>query len=440
MKKNLFILAAAAVALASCSSDDLISENAAAKGGQPQEIALNAFTQKATRAAVLDGTFPTASAIQVAAYDAQNNVNFFNAAEFTHNTHNSSGWWGCSTAKYWPLSPATINFLGYANLTAGSATWSSPDNAAGVTLAMADNSTTQNDLMYAVGQGKVTQTGNALNIPEKVDMVFKHAQALLTFNVKANVASTITLKKITLNNAIFAGSLALTSDCKTATAAEPTVTAATWTPGAATATFDAFSGEYAVGTNSEKKADIMVVPHPTAASFDSFTLTYRIAGVDKDLTYTFTPVDRNLAKATKYVYDITFNLHEIFINASVTPWIDTTPTNYVEIPMTAYAYSEGATAGTFNVAKEAGTYTVYISDFAAASTAYDVTVIGEGVTSFLTVSSASVTTDANKGAAITFTVTENTASDARTNASIKVKKQDAETYTTIAVNQAGTGN
>jgi len=365
--KKLFLFSVAALAFCACSSDEVVSENNAANQ-QPKEISFSPLAKPNTRAAILDGTFPTESAIQVAAYDAQNNVNFFNAAEFTHNTHNTSGWWGCSTAKYWPLSPATINFLGYANLTAGSAIWSSPDNAAGVTLAMADNSSTQNDLMYAVGQGKVTQTGNALVIPDKVDMVFKHAQALLTFNVKANVESVITLKKITLNNAIFSGSLALTSNCKTATAAEPTVTA-TWTPGSPTATFDAFSDVYSVTTSSVKKAEIMVVPYPLATSFDSFTLTYRIAGVDKDLTYTFTPADRNLTKATKYVYDITFNLHEIFINASVTPWIDTTPTNYVEVPTKAFVYnSTTGTTGTYTLPSvTAGTYSVTITNLPSAT-------------------------------------------------------------------------
>lgn len=432
MKKYFYLFATAAVALASCSSDEQIAENSSFGNQQQKEISLFAVNQKATRAAILDGTFPTTSAIQVAAYDAQNNVNFFNAAEFTHNTHNTSGWWGCSDAKYWPLSPATINFLGYANLTAGSATWSSPDNAAGVTLAMADNSSTQNDLMYAVGQGKVTQTGNALIIPEKVDMVFKHAQALLTFNVKANVASTITLKKITLNNAIFSGSLALTSDCKTATAAEPTVTAATWTPGSPTATFDAFSGEYAVTTSSVKKADIMVVPHPSATSFDSFTLTYRIAGVDKDLTYTFTPVDRNLAKATKYVYDINFTLHEIFINASVTEWTNTTPVNYVEVPTKSFAYVAGTgITGTYTLpSATAGTYTVSISGLPADSYKAEV---GTGTGTFIT--AVSPTADTAVAADAAFTVSFTVTSDTGKNQTVLIKNDEGTTLFTLTVEQ-----
>ena len=428
--KKLLLFSVAALAFCACSNDEVVSENKPTY--EPKAISFAPLTKPNTRAAVLDGTFPTGSAIQVAAYDAQNDVNFFNAAEFAYNTHNTNGWWGCSTAKYWPLSPATINFLGYANLTAGSATWSDPNNAAGVTLAMADNSTTQNDLMYAVGQGKVTQTGNTLVIPDKVDMVFKHAQALLTFKVKANVAGTITLKKITLNNAIFTGSLALTSDCKTATAAEPTVTAATWTPGSPTATFDAFSGDYPVTASSTKKADIMVVPNPTATSFDSFTLTYRIAGVDKDLTYTFTPADRNLAMATKYVYDITFTVHEIFINASVTPWIDTTPVNYVEVPTKEFAYvASTGEAGTYTMpSATAGTYTVSIKGLPADSYKAEV---GTGTGTFITAVSPTTNTTVAAGTAfnVSFTVT----ADASKDQTVLIKNDEGTTLFTLTVQQ-----
>jgi len=423
--KKLFLFSVAALAFCACSSDEVVSENSAANQ-QPKEISFAPLTKPNTRAAVLDGTFPTTSSIQVAAYDARNNKNYFDAANFVYST---STLWHGQTAKYWPLSPATINFLGYANLTSGSATWSTPDNAAGVTLAMADNSTTQNDLMYAVGQGKVTQTGNVLKIPDAVDMVFKHAQALLTFNVKANVTSTITLKKITLNNAIFSGSLALTTDCKTATDAAPTVTSATWTPGSPTATFDAFSDTYEVTTSSVKQADIMVVPNPSATSFDSFTLTYAIGG--NDYEYTFTPVDRNLEKAKRYVYDITFTVHEIFINASVDPWTETTPINF-DVPTREFAYvaSTGVT-GTYNLlSATAGTYTVSIKGLPADS--YKA-VKGTGTGSFIT--AVSPTTDTTVAAGAAFNVSFTVTADASKNQTVLIKNDGGTTLFTLTVQQ-----
>jgi len=423
--KKLFLFSVAALAFCACSSDEVVSENNAANQ-QPKEISFSPLAKPNTRAAVLDGTFPTSSNIQVAAYDAGNGKNYFDAANFVYST---STLWHGESAKYWPLSPATINFLGYANLTGETAAWASSGNAAGVTLTMADNSSAQNDLMYAVGQGKVTQTGNALKIPDAVDMVFKHAQALLTFNVKANSASTITLKKITLNNAIFSGSLALTTDCKTATAAAPTVTAV-WTPGSSTATFDAFSGSYPVTTSSVKQADIMVVPHPTATSFDSFTLTYAIGG--NDYEYTFTPVDRNLAKATKYVYDITFTVHEIFINASVDTWTETTSVN-VEVPTKVFTYvaSTGVTGDYNMLSATAGTYTVSIKGLPADNYKAEIGTTGTG--SFITAVSPSTDTAVAEGDA--FIVSFTVSADAGKNQTVLIKNDEGTTLFTLTVIQ-----
>lgn len=422
--KKLFLFSVAALAFCACSNDEVVSENKPTY--EPKEISFAPLTKPNTRAAILDGTFPTTSAIQVAAYDAQNSKNFFNAAEFTYNSNNQ--WWGCSSPKYWPLSPATINFLGYANLTSGSAVWSSP-NAAGVTLTMADNSSSQNDLMYAVGQGKVTQEGNSLVIPDKVDMVFKHAQALLTFNVKANVASTITLKKITLNNAYFGGTLTIDNSNYNSTGTQ-SITSATWgTPTEQKTTLDIFNATYAVTTSSEKKADIMVVPHPSAVSFDSFTLTYEIGG--NDYKYTFTPVDRNLAQATKYVYDITFTVHEIFINASVDPWTETTPINF-DVPTREFTYvaSTGVT-GTYNMlSATAGTYTVSIKGLPADS--YKA-VEGTGTADFITAVSPSTDTAVAEGEAfnVSFTVT----AAAGKNQTVLINNDEGTTLFTLTVAQ-----
>lgn len=360
--------------LASCSNDVTISENTVPAGSNAQkEIAFSPLSntpkRAIRRAAILDNVFPTTSTMEVAAFDAENNVDFFDATTFKYNyaggaSGASHGYWGGDPARYWPLSAATINFLGYAHLTEGSATWNASHNAAGVTLVMADNSSEQKDLMYAVGQGQVTQTGNSLNIPEKVDMVYVHAQALLVFNVKANLASSITLKKITMNNAYYGGTLTIDNSNYSSTGTQ-SITSATW--GTLTnqkATLDIFDGTYAVTTSLEKKAESMVVPNPSGASFDSFTLTYRIAGVDKDFTYTFTPTDRNLAKATKYVYDITFTLHEILIDASVTAWTESTPNTIVDVPTKEFAYAADGSAD-FNIPAAAGKYTFTITGIPA---------------------------------------------------------------------------
>ena len=74
--KKLFLFAAAAVALASCSSDDTIAENSSV-GNQQQEIAFMPLNQKATRAEVEGTTFPSGQDMYVAAYDATKGQDFF---------------------------------------------------------------------------------------------------------------------------------------------------------------------------------------------------------------------------------------------------------------------------------------------------------------------------------------------------------------------------
>lgn len=435
MKKTLFLVPLAALALAACSNDEVTEQNTTQN--QPKEIAFSPLAQKTTRAAILDGTFPTTSDIIVAAYDAGKTANFFNATTFKYNyaggASGSSGKWGAeTTAKYWPLAATTINFLAYANFTAGTATWDATNYASQVTLAMADNSSTQNDLMYAVGQGAVTQSGNALVIPEKVDMAFMHAQSLLEFNVKANVASTITLKRITLNNAYFSGTFTVDNSTNYNQTSAQAVNSVAWSSlGDQKATLDIFSGSYDITTSSEKKAEIMVVPHPSEVSFDSFTLTYAIGGVE--YTYTFTPVDRNLASATKYVYDINFTLHEIFINATVTSWTDG-GTNHVEVPTKSFAYvaSTGVT-GTYTLpSATAGTYTVTITGLPA-----DTYTVEEGDTGtdFITdiKPSSAKTISVGEALDISFTVTASP-SNSRT-ILIKNDESTPETLFTLTVTQ-----
>ena len=170
MKKNLFFLAAAAVALASCSSDETTAVNSSAsQANQPKEISLFAVNQKATRAAIEDGVFPTSEDMEVAAYQVEpTTANYFPGTTFAYNSTATSSqstpiWSGKSTKRYWPLSACYINFLAYANVT-GTASFNATTPASEATISMTDNSSAQKDLVYAIGNGAVTQpSGNALS-------------------------------------------------------------------------------------------------------------------------------------------------------------------------------------------------------------------------------------------------------------------------------------
>lgn len=345
MKKNLFILAAAAVALASCSSDDLISENAAAKGGQPQEIALFAVTQPSTRAAVDGVTFPTTMGMQVAAFDATNHREFFSETAFSYvgsktYTDESSAKTYWTGGKYWPLSPTYINFLAYADFqgTTKTLNWGSDDPATNPTLAltMTDNHEAQKDLMYSCGNGEVTQTSNTLVFPKYVAMQFKHAQAWITFNAKAKEeaeTNKVTLNSITLVGAKYNGvyTVTFTNGRKNASQSvagawsslgdAQNVVVPGWT--AAAIAYASTGDGQAVGNG------LMIVPDDTeAGDFTKFTIAYSLDG--KDYTYDYTPASTNVVQGNHYIYNIVFDLHEIEITPTVLDWIDQTS---VSVPL-----------------------------------------------------------------------------------------------------------
>ena len=366
MKKNLFILAVAAVALASCSSDDTIAENSNVGKNQQKEIAFMPVTQKATRAAV-DGTvFPTTLSMKVAAYDVTNTRDFFAATTFSH-SGSGTIWTG---GKYWPLSVTDINFLAIANANADNetgVTWGAPTTSASpyaskAVVVMSDNSSAQRDLMYAKGFGQVTQSGtNGLTFPTNVPMVFEHAQAWISFTATADATSggKVTLNYITLNGASYSGTYTITHANYNASSGQtvsgvwtalgnkgtdngdqPTnVIANVTTPYTQTVTWTGWDDDSDAGTANVKTIPngsvltigdgLMIVPDDAATGdFISFTVNYTLDG--NTYNYTYTPASTNVEQKKHYIYDITFKLHEIQISATVTDWVDQTA---VDVPI-----------------------------------------------------------------------------------------------------------
>jgi len=340
MKKILFLASLAAVAMTSCTSE---SNEYVGNDNTPKEIAFMPVNQKATRAAIENGVFPTSEDMEVAAYQVEPTAsagNYFSGTTFAYNSAATSAqsgtpiWSGKSTKRYWPLSACYINFLAYANVT-GTASFNATTPASEATISMTDNSSAQKDLVYAIGNGAVTQpSGNALVFPNNVVMAFQHAQSLIAFRVKAYddaEASAITVKKIILNNAYYAGTFVITHTNYDKKASQSVDGAWTAVSGQK-ATLDV-PGSTSISINKSdftNAGSVLVVPNSTQTtpptvdpSFDSFTIEYTFDS--KDYSYTYvptTPSGRILTKATKYVYDITFKLHEIMINPSVASWGD----------------------------------------------------------------------------------------------------------------------
>ena len=361
MKKSLFILATAAIALASCNNDVKIAENKTL-GNQPQEIAFFPLSQKsarmqapAARAAVQGASFPDQS-MEVVAYQTDPSaVNYFTKTTFAQD--GSTGIWKGTTAKYWPLSAAKLNFFAVSGASVNTADIDIDDaldkddvadvNYAKVGATGTYTNATQSDIMYAFGRGYVKQDGNALYFNREtsgadvpVNMVFKHAMSLIKFQVKAaNTAScAIQINSIKLNGASYTGALKLTADdAITANTGAPTVTVA-WTPDATednvtvpninnytlTQTYAPADGG-AEGT----WASLIVVPNATKG-FDSFTVNYTFDGHTYDYTYTPSHVVP-VAAGNVYTYQLNFQLHEITISPSVTAWA-TGASSEVNIP------------------------------------------------------------------------------------------------------------
>ena len=366
MKKSLLFLASAALVLASCNNDVKIDENTVPVGSNAQkEIAFTSYAQTAKRAASQSGaietaSFPTGLDMMVTAYDVTHTRPFFKATPFkykfaggSYNVGNAA-YWGGDPARYWPLSAAYVNFLAITNANSDnttSVTWAA-DSASQVTVAMSDNyaiATAQRDFMYAIGHAEVTQTGNALTFPDPVDMVFKHAQAYLVFNLKAADAASqaIKIKNIEICKARFAGTATIAHTNYNGTSAQATTLY--WNPTTQTNDYVCVldnqtpkadeAASVALTTGGAQLGKIMVVPNMSAAdtyiSNDGTKIKISYYLDQKLYTYEYTVGNDIYEAGKKYIYDITFKLHEITINPSVETWT-VGGVEYIEIPVMAY--------------------------------------------------------------------------------------------------------
>lgn len=341
MKKYLLI-SVAALAFVACTNE---SDEYVGKTQQAREIAFSPMSQMATRAAAdtyqyaIDvPTFPTDLNMYVAAYQVEpTKTNYFAGTQFVYDnaggTGATSGKWGGATAKYWPLSPCFINFLAYANVT-GTAVFNATNYASAATINQSDNSTAQTDLMYAIGNGAVTQSGNALTFPTKVDMQFHHAQAWMDFYVKANGTpeTAITINSITLKGAKYAGKYIITHNNYNAISGQTVAGAWSNTSSQKDVVVPDWNATALTTSLVKVGKGLMIVPDDNASTNDwtSFVINYTFDGKTYDYEYTAAAApSANVDQAKHYVYNITFKMHEIFVQATVADWTDADATGVV---------------------------------------------------------------------------------------------------------------
>lgn len=467
MKKYLYLIPVAALAMTACTneSDEYVGNGSA---NQPNEIALFAVNQGTTRAASSNGaiegtTFPTTLDMKVTAWEqGATGRDFFGATDFKYQyaggaDTDAGSTWGGDPARYWPLSPCYINFLAITN--------ANDDNTTGVTwgdagatfaskvaVAMEDNyaiGTKQHDFLYAIGHGEVTQSGNALSFPDKVDMTFKHAQAYLVFQVKAADAASraIKIKNIEIYGARFAGTATINHTNYNAQSSQNTTLY--WNPTTQTNEYKCVLNDQTAKADEAASVDltqsfvqmgkIIVVPNMSAADTYSDNGTTKIKITyyldSKEYSYEYEVDNDTYEAGKKYVYDITFKLHEIFIAPVVQDWIVDLNNNTVtdddvmiDIPEQSTQHGTALTI----TANEAGKYSVKVTNLGA-SKAYTVAVTDDD-DDIISVDPVAGSSNASGVATLTFNVKKHATTGNHT-ATITLTKTEDSSNTVITVNQ-----
>lgn len=333
---------AATAMLTACEKTEMVPT------GDAQEISFVAVNKTATKLPV-DGTvFGDSDNMAVAAYIVEGTTpaNFFGYTLFEKK---SDLIWSGVPARYWPLTTSKINFLavtvkgGGVENTTVEFDDTTPASAAEVTLK--GNATyDQNDLMFAAGQGTHSQ-GSKYNA---VPMVFKHALAWINFNVKTSTQAyndtdkkgcTIKINSITLNSAVFDGTLSLVNNQYNSAGENATANVtAKWEPaapanlavpkadGTTTADGVVLTGDYQLFGNG-----LLVVPDGYAGSF---TINYTLTQSDNTANtydYTYNMPTGSWEMAKKYFYNINITLSEIEITPTVTDWNESNTSTAVDL-------------------------------------------------------------------------------------------------------------
>ena len=172
MKKNLFILAAAALALTACNNDELVESNAKSASN---EISFRPLVNNATRAAsVTEVTTANLSSFVVNAMEASTTTSYFSGATYTKQ---GDGSFTCSAKYYWPATES-LDFYAYAPNGNSQVTYTDYKTFT-VTPTAGTNPANQVDLVYAATKSKnkaTNATGVVLN--------FRHTGAKIVCKVQ----------------------------------------------------------------------------------------------------------------------------------------------------------------------------------------------------------------------------------------------------------------
>lgn len=373
MKKFFFIAAAAIVALAACTQNNIDPDTF--KG---REINFNTVAGKTTKAPIsgttyhynyssfgvfawylADGNWNTAAANTGAVAYMGSGSTLATPVEITWNE--TKDIWAPASTYYWPLQ-GKLTFIAYSPYNAATATFS---NAGLLTLTGYTLSTTvadQVDLMYsAVAADKTanesyyvdsdnTKNSQTAAGDQGVNIQFKHALSQIIFKAKTadevyDAGLSFKIDSIVVNAASTAASMTVTNPATDASPAEIT----NWNTPGTNVNFNvrvaAFPVDtYLTKTLSDPIGDALLAIPVTEFNTTDPTITvkytlYRLSDNQslgsKKVTVNVKNVDDIITSwqaGKKYEYDLKIDLQKIYFNPSIIDWDATSPAQGVNVP------------------------------------------------------------------------------------------------------------
>lgn len=304
MKKNLVLVAVlGSLILTGCSkSENIITEN-----DFQQEIALDGFMHKMTKAPIANGTFTSTEYTMHVSADVNGGNNYFNNKDFTYQTSK----WKATPALYWPNTGA-LDFLVWVGKNTSIVTDAAWTNADQVVLTVGNNKTAQEDILFGAASNQTWASGGNISV--------KHAQSLIAFQAKTN-ATDVVVTSINFTPKY--------SGTCTISASTPS---ADWTnlDNASATEILSAAKKLTKDAEYEDAGSAILVPAQDAVDI---TVTYTINGVETKVTIPVTAVTAPTASKWsvnyKYIYKLNISVHEIEFNVSVTDWTGGTTTEQI---------------------------------------------------------------------------------------------------------------
>lgn len=373
MKKYFILAAAALVALAACTKNEI---DPASKIKDAREINFNTVTGLATKAPISGTTYsyncPNFGVF--ASYLEKNKTWAANKADATRymddvevTFDDDKDIWTPSSTYYWPLE-GSLSFIAYSPKAAATAAFAESTGTLTLTdFTVASTVADQVDLLYSSINADRTQNesyyvdgGNSKNsetVGDKgVNIKFKHALAQVIFKAKTDddvfdAGMSFKIDTLVVNAASTADNMTVVNPAD----ADAAATITTWTNPKTNAYFVVRSDDFPNATVATGAANflgktlsdpigdaLLMIPVTAFAGTDptvtvKYTL-YRLSDAlpmgSKEVTIHFDDIDdvvTNWQAGKKYVYNLTIDLQKIYFNPTVTDWVDGGSQN-VDVP------------------------------------------------------------------------------------------------------------